>query len=126
VEFPSGRDQPKRCHRAVPIGSGINDFVLVRMQHESIMLSFLSLSLVRFMPPTRSAPKEGENLTVICDCGQVTAIVYMQLATILRSLELILPIHLFTITQVHVCKSIPIITIRMSSKTNAGVRALTR
>jgi len=46
-------------------------------------------------------------VTATCDCGRVTAIVYSRLATRLRSLAIILPIHLFTITRVHVCNRIP-------------------
>jgi len=64
-------------------------------------------------------------VTATRDCGRVTAILYSQLATRLRSLAIILPIHLFTITRVHVCNSIPIITIRMPTWPDAGVRALT-
>jgi hypothetical protein len=60
------------------------------------------------------------------DGGRVTAILYSRLATRLRSLAIILPIHLFTITRVHICNRIPIITIRMPMKPNSGVRALTR
>jgi hypothetical protein len=60
------------------------------MQHERIMLSFLSCSLVQFMQPRRSAPTEGNNVTVKPDCGRVTAIPYSWLATRLRSLAIII------------------------------------
>jgi len=56
---------------------------------------------------------------------RVTAILYSQHATRLRSLAIILPIHLFTITRVHVCNRIPIITIRMPTRSDSRVRALT-
>ena len=87
--------------------------------------TFLSFSLVQFLQPRRSAPKEGDNVTAARDQGRVTAILYSRHATRLRSLAIILPIHLFTITRVHVCNCIPIITIRMPTRPNAGVRALT-
>jgi len=58
------------------------------------------------------------------DCGQMTAILYSRLATRLRSLAIILPIHLFTITRIHVCNSIPLITIHMPIRPFAGVSAL--
>jgi hypothetical protein len=77
------------------------------------------------MQPRRSAPKEGENVTVTGHCGRVMAILYSQLASGLRSLAIILPIHLFTITRVHVGNRKPLITIRMPTRPNAGVRALT-
>jgi hypothetical protein len=64
-------------------------------------------------------------VTATRDCGRVTAILYSRLATRLRSLAIILPIHLFTITLVHVCNRIPLITIRTPTGPNAGVRALT-
>jgi len=89
------------------------------------MFSFLSISLVRFVQPRRSAPKEGDKVTATRDCGRVTAILYSWLATRLRSVAGILPIHLFTITQVPVCNHIPLITIRMPIRPNAGVSALT-
>jgi len=125
VGFPCAPDPPKGRHRAEPIGSRTYDFVRVRTQHECIILSCLSFALVRFMQPRRSAPQEGDNVTVTHDCGRVTAILYSRLATRRRSLEIILPIHLFTITRVHVCNRIPLITIRMPTRPNAGVRALT-
>jgi len=77
------------------------------------------------MQPGRSAPKERDNVTATRDCSRVTAILYSWLATRLRSLAIILPIHLFTITRVHVCNRIPIISIRMPIRPSAGVRALT-
>jgi hypothetical protein len=77
------------------------------------------------MQPRRSAPKEMDNVTATCHSGRVTAILYSLLATRLRSLAIILHIHLFTITRVHVCNRIPIITIRMPMKPNTGVSALT-
>ena len=46
------------------------------------------------MQPRRSALKEGDNVTATRDCGRVTAILYSRLATRLRSLAIILPIHL--------------------------------
>jgi len=90
------------------------------------MLSFLSFSLIQFMQPRRSAPKKGDNVMMTRDCGRVMAMLYSQLATRLRSLAIILPIHLFTITRVHFCNRIHIITIRMPMKADAGVHALPR
>jgi len=46
-------------------------------------------------------------VTVTHDCGRVTAILYSQLATRFRCLAMILPIHQFTITRVHVCNHTP-------------------
>jgi hypothetical protein len=46
------------------------------------------------MQPRRSAPKEGDNVTAAGDPGRVIAILYSRLATSLRSLAIILPIHL--------------------------------
>jgi hypothetical protein len=97
----------------------------VRSRNEQCFLPFPFLFSYTVMQPRRSAPKEGDNVTATCDCGRVTAILYSRLATRLRSLAIILPIHLFTITRVHVCNRIPINTIRMPMKPNAGVRALT-
>ena len=125
AEHSRSPDPPKGRHWAVPIRSGTYDFLRVRTQHECIMLSFLSFSLVRFMQPRRSAPKEGDNVTATCDCGRVTAILYSRLATRLGSLAIILPIHLFTINRVHICNHIPLITICMPIRPNAGVCAST-
>ena len=55
----------------------------------------------------------------------VTAILYSQLATRGRSPAIILHIHLFTITRVHLCHWIPIIIILMPMKPNIGVHVLT-
>jgi len=86
---------------------------------------FLCFSLVWFMEPRRSAPKEGDNVTATRACGRVTAILYSRIATRLRSLAIIVPINLFTITRVHVCNRIPLITIHMRIRLNTGVRAPT-
>jgi len=108
VEFPHAPDLPKGRHWAVPIGSGTYDFVQVRTRQECIILfRLLFFSLVRFMQPRRSAPKEGDNVTATRDCGRVTAILYSRLATRRRSLAMILSIHLLTSTWVHVCNHIP-------------------
>jgi len=72
-----------------------------------ILFPFLSVSFVQCMQPRRSAPKEGDNIMATRDSGWVTAILYSLLATGLKSLTIILPIHLFTITRVHVCNHIP-------------------
>jgi hypothetical protein len=77
------------------------------------------------MQPRRSAPKEGDNVTATRDYGRVTAIPYSRLTMRLRSLAIILPIYVFTITRVHICNRIPLITIRMPTRPNAGIRALT-
>jgi hypothetical protein len=53
------------------------------------------------------------------------AILCCRLATTLRSLAIILPMHLFNITRVHVCNCIPLITIRTHTRPNIGVRAHT-
>jgi hypothetical protein len=90
VEVLCTSDPPKGHNWAVPIGSRTNDFIQVHMQHECIMLSFLSCSLVQFKQPRRSAPTEGNNVTVKPDCGRVTAIPYSWLATRLRSLAIII------------------------------------
>jgi len=90
VEFPHAPDLWKGRHCAVPISSRTYDLVQVRMQHECVMLSFLSFSLVQFMQHRRSAPKEGDNVTATRDCGQVMAILYSRLATRLRSRAIIL------------------------------------
>ena len=82
------------------IGSGTFELVRVRTRHDCLMLSFafLSISLVRFMQPRRSAPEEGDNVTAARDPGRVTAILYSRLATSLRSLAIILPIDLHLIS----------------------------
>jgi len=77
------------------------------------------------MQPRRSAPKERDNVTATCDCGQVMAILYRRLATRLTSLAILLPIHLYTITRVHVSNRIHIITRRIHTRPNTGVPALT-
>jgi len=46
------------------------------------------------MQPRRSAPKERDNVTAARDPGRVMAILYSRLAASLRSLAIILPIHL--------------------------------
>jgi hypothetical protein len=68
VEFPRAPDPPKG-YRTVPIGCGTYEFVRVRTRHDCLMFSFLSFSLVRFMQPRRSAPKEGDNVTATRDPG---------------------------------------------------------
>jgi hypothetical protein len=109
VEFRRAPDPPKGRHWAVPMSSGTYDFVRVRTQHElyNTFFPFLSFSLVEWMQPRRSVPKEGDNVTATRDCGRVTAILYCRLATKFRSQAKILPIHLFTITRVQVCNRIP-------------------
>ena len=52
----------------VPIGSGTYEFVRLRTRHDCLML-FLSFSLVRYMQPRRSAPKEGDNVMAARDPG---------------------------------------------------------
>jgi len=86
---------------------------------------FHSLSLIQFMQPRRSAPKERNNVKAARDPGRVTAILYSRLAMSLRSLAMILHKHLFTITRVHVRNHIPSITICFPTRPKAGVRALT-
>jgi len=100
VEFPRVPDPPKGRHRAVPIGSGTYDFVSVHTQHElyNTYFPFLSFSLVRFMQPRRSAPKEGDNVMATRDCGRGTASLYSRLTMRLRSLAIILPIHLYLLS----------------------------
>jgi len=58
VGFPRAPDPPKG-YCTVPIGSGTFEFVRVRTRHDCLMLSFPFLSLVRYMQPRRSAPREG-------------------------------------------------------------------
>jgi len=57
--------------------------------------------------------------------GRVTAILYCQLATRLRALAIILPIHLFYYHSSPRLQPYTIITVRMPITLNAGVRALT-
>jgi hypothetical protein len=66
VEFTRAPDQPKGYH-TVPIGSGRFEVVRVRTWHYCLMLLFFSL--VWFMQPRRSAPKEGDNVTAKRDTG---------------------------------------------------------
>jgi len=70
----------------------------------------------RWMQPRRSAPQMRDN---------VTAILYSRLTARVGSLAIILPMDWFTITWVHVCNRIPIITVCMSMKLIIGVRAVT-
>jgi len=111
VEFPRSPDPLNGRHWASPTGNMTYDFVWVRPQRECIMLSILSFSLVRFMHPRRSAPKERDHIMATRNCGRVMAILYGRLATRLRSVAIILPIHPYTITSVHVCNRIPRTTI---------------
>jgi len=97
VEFPRAPDPPKG-YCTVPIGSGTFEFVRVHTWHDCSMLPLLSL--VRLMQPRRSAPKERDNVTVARYSGRVTAIPYSRLATSLRSLAIILPIHLHLLSLV--------------------------
>ena len=83
----------ERLPRVVPIGSRTFDFIRVRTRYDCLMfasLFFPFLSLVWFMQPRRSAPKEGDNVTAARDLGRVMAILYSRLATSLRSLAIIL------------------------------------
>jgi hypothetical protein len=68
VEFSQGQDPPKG-YRTVPIGCGTYEFVQIHMQHDYLMLSFLSISLVWFTQPRRSAPEEGDNVMLAGDPG---------------------------------------------------------
>jgi len=68
VEFPRAPDPPKG-YRTVPIGSGTFESVRVRTRHDCLMLSFPFLSLVRYMQPRRSAPREGDTVTAARDPG---------------------------------------------------------
>jgi len=124
VELPRTPDYPEGRHRVKPISRGNYDFVRVCTQHECIMLSSLSFSVVWYVHPRRSATKEEDNVTATSDCGRVMVILDTPLATRIRSLVIILPIHLITITGVHVCNHLPIIPICMPTRPNAGVRAL--
>ena len=56
----------------------------------------LSLSLIRFMQPGRSAPEEVDNAMAALDPSWVMAILSSQPATSLRSLVIILPIYIYT------------------------------
>jgi hypothetical protein len=73
----------------------------------------------------RSAPKEGDNVTAARDPGRVMAILYSRLATSLRSLAIILPIHLHLLSLPSTFATVSLITIRMPMRPNEGVRALT-
>jgi hypothetical protein len=68
VEFPRALDMPK-CYSMVPIGCGTYEFVWERMRHDFLISFFLSFTVVRFMQPRRSAPKEGNNLMAEHDLG---------------------------------------------------------
>jgi len=96
----------------------------VRSRNAHCFLPFPFLFSCTVMHPRWSAPKVGDNVTVTRDCGRVTVIVCSRLATRLSSLAIFIPIHLFTITRVHICNGIPLITIRMPTRPYAGVRAL--
>jgi len=54
----------------------------------------LSISLVWFIQPRRSAHKEKDSIAAAHDLGQVTALLYSRLTTSLRSLAIIIHIHL--------------------------------
>ena len=125
VEFSRAPDPPNgRPEWYRSVAGLMNSYQYVRGRKAQCFLPFPFLFSCTVMQPRRSAPKEGDNVTATRDCGRVTAILYSRRATRLRSLAIILPIHLFTITPVHVCNRIPIITIRMPTRPNAGVRAL--
>jgi hypothetical protein len=66
VEFPRAPDPPKG-YCTVPIGSGTFQLVRVRTRHDCYCFPFLFFSLIRFMQPRRSAPKEGDNVTAARD-----------------------------------------------------------
>jgi len=68
VEFPRAPDPPKG-YCTVPIGSGTFKFVRVRTRHDCLMLSFPFLSLVQYMQPRRSAPREGDTVTAARNPG---------------------------------------------------------
>jgi len=97
----------------------------VRGRNSQRFLPFPFLFPCTVTQPRRSAPKEGDNVMATCDCSRVTAILYSRLATRLKSLPMILPLHQCTITGIHVCNRIPPITIRMPIRPFAGIRALT-
>ena len=67
VEFPRSPD-PLKGYCTVPIGCGTYEFVRVDTWHDCLML-FLSFSLVRYMQPRRSVPKEGDNVMAARDPG---------------------------------------------------------
>ena len=68
VEFPRGPDPPKG-YCTVTIGSRTFEFVRVRTRHDCSMLFFSFLSLVRYMQPRRSAPREGDTVKAARDPG---------------------------------------------------------
>jgi len=70
----------------------------VRGRNARCFLPFPFLVSCTVMQPRRSAPKEGDNVTATRGCGRVTAILYSRLATRLRSLAIILPIHLYLLS----------------------------
>jgi len=92
VEFHRAPNRPKG-YRTVPIGSGTIEFVRARTRHD-LFNAFLLFTLVRLMQPTRSVPEERNNVTAARDQGRVMANLYSLLVTSLRSLAIILPIHL--------------------------------
>jgi len=103
-----------------------------RLCHNNINTCLLSLEFRQCLAePVFDLHSDGilmllyVDVTATCDGGRVTPILYSLLATRLRSLGIILPIHLVTTTRIHVCNRIPIITIRMPTRQDAGVRALT-
>jgi len=125
VEFPRALGPPKgQPERYWSVARGFNLYEYVRGMIVECF-AFHSFSLIRFMQPRRSAPKDTDDVTVARDPGRVSAILYIRLATSICSLVIILPIHIHTITCIHVCNRIPIITICIPMRPNAVIRVLT-
>jgi len=100
VEFPRAPDPPKghpERYRSVAGLLSLYEYVRGMIVQ---CFPFLSFSLIRFMQPRRSAPKEGDNVTAARNPGWVTAVLYSQLATSLRSQAITLPIHLHLLSLV--------------------------
>jgi len=60
--------------------------------------SFLSICLVQFMQPRRSAHEERDNVTVEGNRGQEMAMLYSLTVTSLRSLVIVLHVHLHVLS----------------------------
>jgi len=72
----------------VATGSDVNQVVKILERCAANSIEWASRSGLQF----------NTAVTATRDCGRVTALLYSRLATRLRSLAIILPIHLFTIT----------------------------
>jgi len=126
LQFRCALGQPKSGHWAVPISSGIYDFVQVHTWQQCVMLPSYSFPFLLYSlcNPGGLRLKRGIIFWRHMTPDWVTAILYSQLATRLWSLAITLPICLFAITCIHDCDGIPKITICMPLRPNPGICAL--